>query len=616
MPSPPLPLNPSWDLTDLYQGPEDPRLREDLTAIHQEAMAFTEHTRKPADNACLAPSPADLHASLCTYEGIYRKAMNPLFFAFLFHTRDIREENGIRLFQEVQDFWTTVRQLLLFFPLSIKSLPLSVLKALSLNPLLEQDRPYLCRLMAERPHDLSESEERQLVRSSGSEQQRLLSLYDQTLGELVIEVDCKGKRRRFPFAWALATLQSPDRSFREIIFQRLLHQLKARGKVFCQILHSLVTRRKDESQRRGYPSPAHQAFFVHGQIEPEMAQGLLAAVESHIPMVHRILRHKALLLGLNNLKFTDLLAPIGPGSPSMDLVEARQEILCSTDRLGPPFRKIVLEAFSEGWLDPEPREGKPIGAFCKCFAPGQRPRISLHFTGGTTDVITLAHELGHAIHYRLAGDQRPLLFEPSPMIAETAAMLLENTLLVRLLETAQTRDSHRSVLQTWLDRFLATVFRQQVIVRFEEAIHSWPSAASPFTAKDLCRLWMEKNQECYGNDVNFPPDFEWSWAAIPHLFHLPFYCIHYVAASLLSLLLLHIHQEQGPGFQGAILRLLQAGGSRPPARLFAETGLDLQDTGLWQRAFQLMEKTLMTSLHVSPPLNPRGDKDISPNSQA
>jgi oligoendopeptidase F len=140
-----------------------------------------------------------------------------------------------------------------------------------------------------------------------------------------------------------------------------------------------------------------------------------------------------------------------------------------------------------------------------------------------------------------------------------------------------------------MDRILLTVFRQNVLTRFEESLHNLRSNG-PVGGEEIGELWWDENTRLFGEDVQVPSHYRWGWAYVPHLVHRPFYCYNYIFGNLLSLILHKNYQEQGEGFVEKIIQLLNTGSSRGPLELLADIGLHPDDEAFWKRAFQYVAR--------------------------
>ena len=327
---------------------------------------------------------------------------------------------------------------------------------------------------------------------------------------------------------------------------------------------------------------------LSNEVNENIIEGMMRAVEDHYPLIRRCFRLKARLLGLEKLKNSDIFAPLKNETLLVSFSDARQLLLEAVETLHPFLYSIVCEIFEKKRIDAEPRTGKQNGAFCKSLAPSLHPYVSMSYTGNINDLMTLAHELGHGIHYRLCSKQGYLNFDPPPILAETASTFMEMVVTDHLRKKEGFRKHRPALLALQIEGILTTVFRQNVLTRFEQAIHNFREDHL-LNADEICRLWWEENYRLYGEDVEMIPGYRWGWTHIPHFFHRPFYCYSYMFGNLLSIILFQNYMEKGRDFLDRIIDLFSAGCSRAPLEMLAGMGLSLAEDSFWKQAFQCME---------------------------
>src|SRR5438552_1735236 len=179
---------------------------------------------------------------------------------------------------------------------------------------------------------------------------------------------------------------------------------------------------------------------------------MMAATERHYGLAQEYFRLKARLLGLPRLKNTDVYAPLGAARVTVAFEEARRQVLEAFDAFDPRFGALARTFFAERRIDAEPRPGKRLGAFCASLGPSANPFVLLGYTDTPRDVSTLAHELGHAIHDRLAARQRPINYQPPLPLAETASTFAE-LLVLALYQRYQ--DEGRAFVPGYLELLAA-----------------------------------------------------------------------------------------------------------------------------------------------------------------
>lgn len=481
--------------------------------------------------------------------------------------------------------------------LRIRALPQGFLRELANHRELSDYRHFLLDQVRFKPHVLSEPEEKIINGMNRPLRSAWVTLYDDLIASLRVELGNGDQGESLSLDQVLALLYAPGRSLRERAYGALLQTLSRQGMVFKHILNGVLLNEHLEDLRRGFSSSLDKACLYDG-VQKAHVEAMMEVVEDHYPLARRYLRLKARLLDMGQLQITDLLAPIGEEDAEIPFSRAQGLLLDAVEEQAPVLQAMTREFFQKHWIHGEMKTGKRHGAFCKCFAPSQPPFVSLHYGGHLRDVAVLAHELGHAVHYRLASKQSFLNFAPPPVLAETGSTLYEILLFQHLWNREASRPRSIRLVAAHLDGILVTVFRQSVITRFEQAIHR-ERKDHYLGEKEISQLWWEENQRLYGEDLQMTPAYRWGWALIPHLVHRPFYCYTYVFGNLVAMALYQSLRAQGSDFLERIIHLLSSGCSRAPAELLAELGFDTGQKSSWEEALRYVAQLIQALEKVS-----------------
>jgi oligoendopeptidase F len=227
------------------------------------------------------------------------------------------------------------------------------------------------------------------------------------------------------------------------------------------------------------------------------------------------------------------------------------------------------------------------------------PYILCNYTDNLRDAMTVAHELGHGLHGYLSLGQRPVNYHPTLPMAETASVFAEMLVFDHLVNEVTDRADRLALLCGKVEDAFATVFRQNVLTRFEQSAFA-ARKDGRLTSQRLCDEWIEANSPYYGDSVEMTAGYRWGWSYIPHFIHTPFYCYSYVFGELLVLALYGMYREQGAAFVPEYTRLLARGGSATPAELLAPLGVDFRDAGFWQRGFDELARLVTWAKSLIP----------------
>jgi oligoendopeptidase F len=212
--------------------------------------------------------------------------------------------------------------------------------------------------------------------------------------------------------------------------------------------------------------------------------------------------------------------------------------------------------------------------------------VLVNYNGKANDVATLAHELGHAVHALMASEHSVLTFHSSLPLAETASVFSEMLLLERLLGEETDPAVRRDILARFVDDSYATVMRQAYFVLFEREAHALIEEGR--TTDYLSKQYLSNLQEQFGDAVELSDEFRWEWVSIPHIYRTPFYCYAYSFGQLLVLALYRQFETEGQSFIPKYLRILAYGGSKSPAEILDEAGIDVGSSDFWQGGFDVI----------------------------
>jgi oligoendopeptidase F len=573
-----------WDLSDLYAGPDDPRIDADLDAALSAAEDFAGRYRERVADL----SASELAAAVDELESMSAPVVRASSYAGLLFAADTATARHGALLQHVQERATAIRQHLIFFELEWVGLEAELAERLTADPALARRRHFLSSLRRYRPHVLSLPEERVLDEAANSGRRAFSRLFDEILSNLRFSLERGDETLVLSEEEVLALLYESDRELRREAARSLTEGLRGRSRTLAFIFNTLVQDKAVDDRLRRYERPM-DARNLANEIEGASVDSLLEACVARYPLVARYYRLKARLLGLKQLEDHDRYAPLPEAGGSRSFEDARRIVLDAYRDFSPELAEIAGRFFESSWIDAELRLGKRGGAFSASTLPELHPYVMLNYTGNLRDVMTLAHELGHGVHQSLAAGQG-LLEQDTPLTtAETASVFGEMLVFRRLMREEQDPKVRLALLCGKLEDAFATVFRQVAMTRFEQSLHAARRAEGELPIERVNELWMDANRPMFGDSVQLTDDYAWWWLYIPHFIHSPFYCYAYAFGELLVLALLHRYDEEGEAFVSRYLELLRAGGSEAPEKLLARIGLDITDPAFWEGGLALLE---------------------------
>ncbi|MFZ3208284.1 MAG: M3 family oligoendopeptidase [Geobacteraceae bacterium] len=571
-----------WDTSRLYPGPASAELERDLESAGEQTKAFREaYLGKVA-----GLDSAGLLIALTSYESLQELIVKPQIYAQLLFSGDSRDDVNKRLSQKAAEFGNLMGRELLFFDLEIMAIPDDAFARLTADPRLAGYRHRLELVRKFKPHTLPEQEERLLKLKNLTGVDAFTRLFDELSASISYRLEMDGEMREFTGEELLGLLHHPDRELRERAFATFLEHHANHGLVFSSVFNNATLDHGQELELRGYKSPM-EPTNMGNEIEASVVERLMQVSEANYPLARDYFRIKARLLNLPRLKNSDIYAPVVETSRSYEFSEAKELVLAAYRDFNPAYAPIIKAFFDDRRIDVLPRPGKGGGAYCMGMTPHIPPYLLLNFTGNLRDVATLAHELGHGLHFVLAQKQSMLNYHAPLPLAETASVFGEMLLTRHLLAHETDPGVKIALLCAKIEDIIATTFRQNVLTRFEERLHL-ERKAGLLTTDRICDLWWEENAKLYGDAVEMIPPYRWGWSYISHFIHARFYCYSYTFAELLVLSLYENYLHEGAAFLPAYEAILASGGSQSPAETLRPAGIDLTAPDFWQKGYDFL----------------------------
>lgn len=568
---------PEWRLDDLYSGRDDPRIEADLAKAAAANGALTELKGRFVEARDEA---AALGVLLDRGVRLYEDAANALYgvgaYASL-ASSVARDDPAWGKFEaDLRARASQIAAESLFFTLEINQLEeAEVAAALNAHPPAARWRPWLRRVRLSRPHELSPDLERLLV-DRGPALANWGRLSDETLAKLTARVG----KDSLTLSETLNRLSHPDRARRKQAAVGLAKALEAHGPTLALCLNTLAFEKQVEDRWRKYPSPA-AGRHIANEVDADAVGALEAAVVEAYPAVsHRYYRLKARAMGLDVLNHWDRNAPLETGQPrAYAWSEAQGLVLESFAALAPKFADNARTFFAQPWIDARPRAGKQSGAYSHPVSAERHPYVFMNFMGERRDVLTLAHELGHAVHQTLAAPLGTLLSDTPLTLAETASIFGEGLVFERLLANASPQEK-RGLLAGRIEDGINTVIRQIAFHRFESRFHA-ARLEGELSPDEIGALWMEVMRESLGPGIRLTHGFEHYWGYISHFVHSPFYVYAYAFGDLLVRGLMEARRKDPEGFAPLYEQLLAAGGTKTYVEALAPFGLNPREKAFW-----------------------------------
>ncbi|MEM6971840.1 MAG: M3 family oligoendopeptidase [Pseudomonadota bacterium] len=574
---------PVWDLSDLYQSDDDPRLIADLDATTEAAKSFAaDYEGKLADL-----DGNGLAEAVARYEAMQTTLGRIMSYVGLRYQQNTQDPERARMMGNMQVRVTEITNPMVFFTLELNKLDAEALIArYDASPALARYRPWLDRVRSLAPYQLSDELEKFLHDQSVVGASAWNRLFDETMSALTFDVDGE----TLALEQTLTLMTDTDRARREVAGKALAKTLGANVRLFTLIHNTLIKEKEIEDRWRSLPTPDHGRHMAN-HVEPEVVDALRTSVMGACPRLsHRYYALKAKWLGLEKLEFWDRNAPL-PQTPDrlIGWEEARDTVLGAYGGFDPKMAELAEPFFDKGWIDAPASPGKAPGAFAHPTVSDAHPYVLLNYLGKPRDVMTLAHELGHGVHQRLAAGQGELLSSTPLTLAETASVFGEMLTFRRLLDAETDPARRKQLLAGKVEDMINTVVRQIAFYEFERRIHA-ARREGELSSDQLGEIWMAVQVESLGPAITLSEGYETFWAYIPHFIHVPFYVYAYAFGDGLVNALYAVYEQGEPGFQAKYFEMLSAGGSKHHKDLLAPFGLDASDPAFWNHGLDLIDR--------------------------
>jgi oligoendopeptidase F len=577
---------PQWNLGDLYAGRDDPKIETDLAKAKADNDAlvalkgrFVARRQDPRMLGELLDGGIKLYEA--TTNGLWAVGA----YAGLASSTARNDPAWSKFEGDLRARSAQIAAESLFFTLELNELDDNEIEsAFRAHPPAARWRPWMRRVRLSRPHELSPDLERMLI-DRGPAVANWSRLSEETLAALTAKVG----KDTLTLSEALNRLSSPDGAARKQAAMGLSKALADRTPTLALCLNTLAFEKQVEDRWRKYPDPAASRHIAN-EVDADAVAALEAAVvESYASVSHRYYRLKAKAMGRDVLDQWDRNAPLDTAQPkTYSWDEAKGMVLESFSALAPKFADTAQTFFTHPWIDAKPRAGKQSGAYSHSVTSEKHPYVFLNYMGERRDVLTLAHELGHAVHQTLCAPLGTLLADTPLTLAETASIFGEGLVFEQLLAKA-TKAERKGLLAGKIEDGINTVVRQIAFHRFETRFHA-ARMQGEVAPEHIGKIWMAVMGESLGPAVKLNKGYEHYWAYVSHFVHAPFYVYAYAFGDLLVRGLMEKRREDPKAFAPLYEDLLAAGGTRTYVEALAPFGLNPREKAFWAAGMKQLER--------------------------
>ena len=431
-------------------------------------------------------------------------------------------------------------------------------------------------ILRQKDHYLSENEEKIIALAGDLTQspENIFSMLNNADLEFPILKDKNGEEKRLTHGRYIDFLKTQERTVRKNAFKAMHQEYEKLENTFAAVLNSSVKSDIFYAKARKY-NDSLTASLDNDNIDVKVYNNLLKTVEKNLDPLHEYMELKKEILNLDELHIYDTYTPlISSVNLQYKYEEAKEVFKKSISPLGENYLNIVEKGLNSSWIDVYENEGKKSGAYSGgCY--GIHPYILLNYTEDISNLFTLAHEMGHAVHTYYSNKNQPYIYSNYKIfVAEVASTLNENLLVDYLLDNANKKEEKLYLLNHFLEGYRGTVYRQTMFAEFEKTIHEMVEASEPLTVQSLKNLYKNLNTKYFGKLLTTDKELEVEWARIPH-FYYNFYVYKYATGySAAAALAEKISKESNKAAEKYI-NFLKAGGSDYPLNILKKAGVDM-----------------------------------------
>lgn len=580
-----------WNVTDLYASIEDfERDYKEISEKIQEYTKFEGHILNSADTLY----------ELLDFDTLVSKKLERLYiYAHINHDADTKSVEYQSMFGRIHKLFETYSMKTSFIiPEILKSDYTKIEEYITLNSKLEEYARSLKEIFRKKKYILSDKEEKILSSlspafSTPDDVYSYLTDADMTFGTII---NREGEKERLDEKNYRKFIESSYRRERKQAFTKLFTRYGEFKNTYAALLAGEVKNNNRIAKIRGYNS-AREASLYRNEIPESVYDNLIETVKKNVDPLSKYWKLKRQILGVSTLHLYDTYAPtIAESTKKYTESDAEELLYQALSVLGDEYITDLKKAFQERWVDFCPNDGKRNGAYCTaCYEV--HPYVLLSYDGSLNNVSTLAHELGHAMHYYYAiKNQSYQDYGYSIFVAEVASQVNQIILSKYLIEHTSDLEEKKYLIDDLIKDFKATIYRQTMFAEFEYKIHEAEASGEVLTHEYLCNTYYELNKEYMGKNVVVDDLVKYEWERIPH-FYMNFYVYQYATAYAAAIKIAMDILANKPGAREKYLEFLTLGCTKNPIDSLRVAGVDMNSPEPLNDAFSYF-KDLVNELEA------------------
>jgi oligoendopeptidase F len=580
----------AWNLTPLFNGDDDPRIEENIEEVEKVCDDFV---KKWSERTDYLKDPKILKEALDEYENWLSHYNTDGDAGYYFHLRASLEQDNPKIkarLNKIADLSAEISNKMQFFMHRLAKIPAEDQKKILEDPSLENYKHYFELLFENAKYLLSEEEEKILTLKSSTSYANWVNMVSEFISKEEAEIpDEKGKKTTKSFAELTSLLNDKNKGVRDAAAEAFNRIQSKHVDVAEHEINSILQNKKVNDRLRGLDRP-DKARHVSDDIDSEVVDVLIETVRKRFDISGRYYKLKANLLGVEKLKYHERNLFYGDADKKFTYDEAVQITGETFKGLDIEFFETFKEFVENGHIDVNPKKGKSDGAFCTHFLKTQPTYVLLNYTNTVGDVTTLAHEMGHAIHFETLREFQNELNGYAPTsVVEVPSTFFEDFVLNKILKESDD-EIRLSLMMTKLNSDVSSIQRQLACYIFEQDLHKSYGESGYLSKNDIGKLFT-KNMEAYmGDYVEQSEGSENWWVYWGHIRQF-FYVYSYAAGLLISKAFQNEVKANSENIR-KFKTFLMTGSSESPKDSFNKMGIDITNSLFWNKGLDEQEKLL------------------------
>lgn len=574
-----------WDIEKMYQNEE--LWKEDYHIVKALIEEFVQYRGQLNDSE-------NLLKALTLYEALAEKTNKLYVYATMKRDEDNRNPKYQSLADNAQGLYTRMGSAVAFFVPEILSISEEdVQEFYSKETGLKKYQHYLNEILRHKSHVLSATEEEIVARAGevANAPRDIFTMLNNADMKFPTIVDRSGAEVEVTHGNFIQLLENPNRRVRENAFSALYSTYGSYKNTLATVFSASLKKDDFLAKVKKHKNSMSAALF-NTNIPEEVYHNLIQVIHQNLHLMHRYVKLRKKMLGLDELHMYDLYTPMVQNiEMQIPYEEAKELLIKGLSPLGEEYVDILKSGFEDRWVDVYENTGKTSGAY-SWGTYDSYPFILMSYKDNVNSTFTLAHEMGHSIHSYYTCKNQPFIYSDyKTFVAEVASTVNEALLMDYMLKNTKDIDERMYLLNYYLEQFRTTVYRQTMFAEFEKITHEKVSMGEALTAEDLNKIYRDLNIKYYGDDIVVDSHIDIEWARIPH-FYNSFYVFQYATGYSAAIAFSKKILEEGESAAHQYINFLKSGSSDYSINVLRNAGVDMSSPAPIESALKVFESLL------------------------